>query len=125
MANTAEDRRSALLLLRVDGVPHLVVGPLLMAAVSPIESLTGVPRRTLAAFQTTFTAYGLLVVAGTWRRHTPAPGWLMPVAATANSAAVLAGASAMARRDFSLAGRLAGVGLAAGGIRMLFALRRP
>jgi hypothetical protein len=116
------DRR-ATLLRRVDGVPHVVLGPLLLVALAPLERLTGASRGTLAAILVPFTAYGVLVVAGTQEPGAPPPRWLVPLAVTANAAAVVVGSAALTRRDLTPLGRLAGGGLAAGGVRLLLALR--
>ncbi len=113
------------LLRRVDGVPHIVIGPLLLAALTVLERLTGVSRSTLAKFLVAFTAYGAVVVVATDDLSVPPPRWLVPLATTANVAAVAVGSAAVARRDLTRLGRLAGGALAAGGVRMLLALRVP
>jgi hypothetical protein len=95
----------------------------LLAALTPLARLTGVSRGTLAAILVPFTAYGVVVVAVTQKRGAPSPQWLVPMAVTANSAAVLVGSAAVTRRDLTPLGRLAGGGLAAGGARLLLALR--
>lgn len=118
------DRRAALL-RNVDGLPHVVLGPVLLMKVEPLERRTGVPRRVLAAVLLPLTAYGLAVVAGTRRLDAPSPRWLLPLAVTANTAAVVAGPVAVTHRHLTLLGRMAGGGLAAGGVRVLMALRRP
>lgn len=118
------DRR-ATLLRRVDGVPHVVLGPLLLAGLTPLERFTGASRGTLAAILVPFTAYGVVVVAGTQKPGAPSPPWLVPLAVAANTAAVVVGAAAVTRRDLTPLGRLAGGGLAAGGVRLLLALPGP
>ena len=124
MTTWGPDRRVALL-RRIDGVPHVILGPLMLAGLTPLERLTGASRRTLAAIVVPFTAYGAVVVAGTQGPGAPPPPWLVPVAATANTAAVLVGCAAVTRRRLTPLGRLAGGGLAAGGVRLLLALRPP
>ncbi len=118
------DRRGALL-RRVDGIPPVVLGPLLLAGLRPLERSTGASRRTLAAILVPFTVYGVAVVMGTREPDAPVAPWLMPLAVTANTAAVVAGSAAMTQRGLTPLGRLAGAGLAAGGARLLLALRRP
>lgn len=113
------------LLRRIDGVPHVVLGPLLLAAVVPLERISGVPRRTLATVLVPFTAYGALVVAGTQQRATPTPSWLIPLGVAANVAAAVVGSLGVTRRASTPVGRVAAAGLAIGGIRMMLALLRP
>lgn len=115
----------ATLLRRVDGIPHVVLGPLLLTVLAPLARLTGASRSTLAAILVPFTAYGVVVVAGTQELDASPPRWLVPLAVGANTAAVVVGLAAVARRDLTPPGRLAGGGLAAGGARLLLALRRP
>jgi hypothetical protein len=79
----------------------------------------------LRAILLPFTAYGAAVVVGTQDLEKPLPGWLIPLAITANSAAVVVGTAGVTRRRLTPLGRLAGGGLAAGGVRMLLALRGP
>jgi hypothetical protein len=118
------DRR-ARLLRRVDGLPHVVLGPLLLAGLRPLERLTGASRGSLAAILVPFTAYGVVVVVGTQNLGSPPPRWLVPLAVTANIVAVVVGSAAVARPSLTPLGRLAGGGLAAGGMRLLRALRAP
>lgn len=114
-----------MLLRRVDGLPHVVLGPLLLAVLTPLERLTGASRGTLAAILVPFTAYGFVVVAGTQDPRAPSPQWLVPLAVTANTAAVVVGFQARTRQDLTPLGRLAGGGLAAGGVCVLLALSGP
>jgi len=118
------DRR-ATLLRRVDGLPHVVLGPLLLAGLTPLERLTGASRAGLVAFLVPFTAYGVVVVVGTRKPGSPPPQWLVPSAVTANIAAVMVGSAAVARRRPTPLGRLAGGGLVAGGVCLLVAPRGP
>jgi hypothetical protein len=76
----------------------------------------------LAAIIVPFTAYGVVVVAAT-QKPAPPPHWLVPLAVTANTAAVVVGSAAVTRRGLTPFGRLAGGGLAVGGARLLLALR--
>ena len=115
----------ARLLRRVDGVPHVVLGPLLLAAVRPLERVTGVPQRTLTAILVPFTAYGAVVVVATHERGTPVPPWLVPVAVAVNVAAVVVGSAGLRDRGLRPWGRLAGGGLALGAVGVLQALRTP
>ena len=112
------------LLRRVDGYPHVVLGPLLLAGLTPVGRVTGASRGTLAAILVPFTAYGILVVAGTRNPDEP-PQWLVPLAVMANAAAVVVGSAAVMRRGLTPLGRLGGGGLAVGGVRLLLALRGP
>lgn len=112
-----------MLLRRVDGVPHVVLGPLLLAALTPLERLTGASRGTLVSILVPFTAYGVGVVAGTQKPDAPPAQWLVPLAVTANTAAFIVGLAAATRRDLTPLGRLAGAGLAAGGARLILSLR--
>ena len=118
------DRR-ARLLRRVDGVPHVVLGPVLLAAVSPLERVTGVPRGTLTAILVPFTAYGVVVVAATRERDTSVPSWLVPLAVAANTGALVVGSAGLRHRGLTPWGRVASGGLALGAVRVLQALRRP
>jgi len=118
------DRRASLL-RRVDGLPHVILGPLLLAGLTPLERSTGASRSSLVAILVTFTAYGVVVVAGTHKPGSPPPQWLVPLAVTANIAGVVVGSAAVTRRGLTPLGRLAGGGLAAGGVRLLVALRGP
>ena len=118
------DRRAALL-RRVDGIPHVVLGPVLLVASAPLARWTGASRSTLAAVLVPFTAYGAAVVAGTAGQAGSPPRWLVPLAVTANAAAVGAGTVAAVRADLTPLGRVAGAGLAAGGVGMLLVLRGP
>ena len=95
----------------------------MLAALSPLERWTGASRGTLAAVLVPFTAYGVAVVAGTQKPAGPSPQWLLPLAVSANTAAVAVGSAAMMRSELTPLGRLAGAGLAAGGARLLLALR--
>lgn len=113
------------MLRHVDGVPHIVLGPMLLAVLTPLERSTGAPRGVLRAILVPFTAYGAAVVVATRDVEAPLPRWLIPLAITANSAAVVVGMAGLTRRRLTLPGRLAGGGLAAGGVRMLLALRDP
>lgn len=108
----------------VDGVPHVILGPLLLTLLAPLERFTGASRRQLALILVPFTGYGLVVVAATHDPGAATPQWLIPVALTANTAALVVGAAAMTRRGLTPLGRSAGAGLAAGGVLMLLALRR-
>lgn len=117
--------RGAALLRNVDGLPHVIIGPVLLWKREPLERWTGVPKKALTAILLPFTAYGIAVVAGTQRLDAPSPRWLLPLAVTANSAAIAAGLAAATHGRLTLLGRLAGGGLAAGGVRVLMALRRP
>ena len=112
-----------MLMRRVDGVPHVVLGPLLLAGLTPLEGSTGASRRTLAAILVPFTAYGVAIVKGTQKPEAPPPQWLVPLAVTANAAAVAVGSAAVTRRGLTPPGRLAGGGLAAGGAGLIVALR--
>jgi hypothetical protein len=103
----------------------VVLGPLLLAAVAPLERVTGVPRLTLAALLLPFTLYGGVIVAGTQKRTTPVPTWLVPLAVAVHTGAVVIGSVGVTRRGLTRVGRLAGGGLAVGGVRVLLALRRP
>jgi hypothetical protein len=118
------DPRAALL-RRVDGVPHVVLGPLLLAAVVPLERLTGVPRGAMTAILVPFTAYGVVVVAATHKRNSAIPPWLVPLAVVVNIAAVVVGSAGLTRRGLAPWGRVAGGGLALGAVRVLEKLRVP
>lgn len=121
---TTSSAGSLLLLRRVDGLSHVALGPPLLAAASPLARLTGVSVGTVVAVLVPFTAYGFAVVVGTRDTSAPPPRWLVPLAVAANFSAVGLGATAAARDELTAAGRLCGVGLAVGGVRMLVALRR-
>lgn len=71
-----------------------------------------------------FTAYGFAVVVATRESSVPPPQWLMPRAVTANLSAVGLGVAVTVSKQPTVIGRLCGVGLSAGGVRMLAILRR-
>jgi hypothetical protein len=98
---------------------------MLLAGLTPLERSTGAPRGALAAILVLFTAYGAVIVVGTQDLDSPPPPWLLPLAVTANSAAVMVGVASVVHRDLTPLGRLAGGGLASGGARLLLALHRP
>jgi hypothetical protein len=103
------------LLRRVDGLAHVVLGPLLLAALAPLERVTGVPRATLTAVLAPFTIYGFVVVAATRKRHASTPPWLVPLAVAVNASAVAVGSAGLKRRGTTRWGRGAAGGLAIGG----------
>ena len=82
-------------------------------------------KGALAAILLPFTAYGVAVVTGTQNPGAPSPQWLVPLAVTANTSAVVIRSRAVTRRGLTPFGRLAGGGLAIGGLRLLLALSSP
>ncbi len=102
---TDDRHRRAALLRRIDGVPHVLLGPALLAVLAPLERWTGASRRSLAAILVPFTAYGVVVLIGTRELEAPRLRWLVPVAITANAAAVAVGAAAVAHRGVTPLGR--------------------
>ena len=54
---------TAQFLREVDGISHVVLGPVALLAVRPIANRIGVPTRRLAGFLAAFIAYGGLVLA--------------------------------------------------------------
>ncbi len=95
------------LLRNVDGVPHVVLGPLVLLGHKQMADAIGVPRQALLVFAAAFTLYGVVVLVGL--RPASVPGWLMVTAVLGNAAFLMAVMLSNAVHDLTVAGRWAHV----------------
>ena len=113
-------------LRRVDGISHLVLGPVALGAVRPAARVLGVPERRLAAFLAAFTAYGGVVVACS--RPAQDPARLFGVVTAGNVAFLICVLTSGVRHRLTRTGLVAHVAVAASamavGVRALTASRR-
>lgn len=90
------------LLRYVDGWPHLLLGPVLLAFAGPLAEATGVGVRPLIAFLVAFTAYGVVVLVGL--RDPSVPRWLATEALAANVAFLVVVSISMLLSDLTTLG---------------------
>ena len=91
------------LLRHVDGLPHVVVGPLLLVFTVPLARALGLDAVALMVFLVLLTAYGVVVLWGL--RAERVPGWLAVIAVIANGLFLAAIVTSLAVSDLTSWGR--------------------